>query len=102
MIIKSRDFVTARIWRKIEDQIYIGARSVEVDEIKETKDRVRGKLYIGCGRLTPVDGNKTKVEYILSIDFKGLIPKTIINSAMGKLILKDFEETAKHFKGMKQ
>ncbi|KAE9547812.1 hypothetical protein FO519_008978 [Halicephalobus sp. NKZ332] len=98
MIVKSRDFVTARLWRKIGNQIYIGARSVEADEVKETKDRVRGKLHLGCGRLTPLDGNKTKVEYLLSIDFKGLIPKGIVNTVMGKLILKDFEETAEHFK----
>ena len=102
MIVKSRDFVTARIWRKAGDQIYIGARSVEVDEVKETKDRVRGKLYLGCGRLTPTEGDKTSIEYILSIDFKGFIPKSILNAVMGKLILKDFEETAKHFKEMKQ
>jgi|UniRef100_A0AC35G7C5 steroidogenic acute regulatory protein len=99
MTVKSRDYVVARIWRKIGDEIYAGGKSVELDEIPETKDRVRGKLHIGCGKFTPdkCDPNKTHLEYILSIDLKGLIPKTIVNSAMGKMMVKDYEETTKRY-----
>lgn len=82
MTVKSRDYVVARIWRKVGDEIYAGGKSIELDEIPESKDRVRGKLHLGCGRFTPdkSDPNKTHVEYILSIDLKGLIPKSIVNS----------------------
>uniref|UniRef100_A0AC34R145 START domain-containing protein n=1 Tax=Panagrolaimus sp. JU765 TaxID=591449 RepID=A0AC34R145_9BILA len=98
MIVKSRDYVTGRIWRKIEDQYYIGARSVDVDDLKETKEHVRGKLHLGCGRLSPIGETRTQIEYLLCIDFKGLIPKTVVNAVMGKLVIKDFEETDKHLK----
>uniref|UniRef100_A0AC34FVS4 START domain-containing protein n=1 Tax=Panagrolaimus sp. ES5 TaxID=591445 RepID=A0AC34FVS4_9BILA len=118
MTVKSRDYVVARIWRKIGDEIYAGGKSIELEEIPETKDRVRAKLHLGCGKFVPdkyrvraklhlgcgkfipdkCDPNKTHLEYILAIDLKGLIPKSIVNSAMGKMMVKDFEETTKRYK----
>uniref|UniRef100_A0AC34Q4T1 START domain-containing protein n=1 Tax=Panagrolaimus sp. JU765 TaxID=591449 RepID=A0AC34Q4T1_9BILA len=98
MIVKSRDYVTGRIWRKIDNQYYVAVRSVDVDDLKETKEHVRGKLHLGCGRMTPINGHLTQVEYLLCIDFKGLIPKTVVNAVMGRIIMKDLEETDKHLK----
>jgi steroidogenic acute regulatory protein len=100
MTVKSRDYVVARIWRKVGDSIYAGGKSIDLEEIPESKDHVRGKLNLGCGKFTPdeSDPEKTHVEYIMSVDLKGLIPKSIVNAAMGKMMVKDFEETTKRYK----
>uniref|UniRef100_A0AC34G2Q4 START domain-containing protein n=1 Tax=Panagrolaimus sp. ES5 TaxID=591445 RepID=A0AC34G2Q4_9BILA len=99
MIVKSRDYVVGRLWRKIGDELFCAARSVELDDIPETSNRVRGRLHLGCGKFTPdkLNPNITHVEYVLCIDLKGYIPKYIINAVMGKMMVKDFEETLKRY-----
>uniref|UniRef100_A0AC34QZZ2 START domain-containing protein n=1 Tax=Panagrolaimus sp. JU765 TaxID=591449 RepID=A0AC34QZZ2_9BILA len=84
----------------IGDCIYFGGKSVEIDEIKERKDRVRAKVNCGGARMTPLEDGKTKVEYLMSMDLRGFIPKTIINAFIGKLIVKDYEETEKYIKSI--
>lgn len=113
MIVKSRDYVVGRLWRKIGNQYYCTARSVEIEDLPETSDHVRGEVYLGCGRFTQdkTDPNLTQVDFLLCIDLKGMVPKTIINAVrgqnlteinniftlkvLGKMMVKDFEETLK-------
>uniref|UniRef100_A0AC34G8E7 START domain-containing protein n=1 Tax=Panagrolaimus sp. ES5 TaxID=591445 RepID=A0AC34G8E7_9BILA len=97
MIVKSRDYVVGRLWRKVGDQYYCTARSVEIDDLPETPDHVRGEVFLGCGRFSPEksDPKMTQVDFLLCIDLKGMVPKTIINAVLGKMMVKDFEETLK-------
>uniref|UniRef100_A0A914PD25 START domain-containing protein n=2 Tax=Panagrolaimus TaxID=55784 RepID=A0A914PD25_9BILA len=100
MIVKSRDYVVGRLWRKIDNQYYVTARSVEIEDLPETADHVRGEVYLGCGRFIPdkTNSNMTQVDFLLCIDLKGMVPKTIINAVLGKMMVKDFEETLKRHK----
>uniref|UniRef100_A0A7E4ZS88 START domain-containing protein n=1 Tax=Panagrellus redivivus TaxID=6233 RepID=A0A7E4ZS88_PANRE len=98
-VVQSREFLVARIWRKVDDDIYVSARSVKLEHVPTAKGRTRGHLHLGCARFSPdpTDANKTTIDYLLSIDLKGLIPKAIVNLTMAKIILKDFTETKKHY-----
>uniref|UniRef100_A0AC34RA96 START domain-containing protein n=1 Tax=Panagrolaimus sp. JU765 TaxID=591449 RepID=A0AC34RA96_9BILA len=102
-MVKSRDYVVGRIWRQVGNDYYLIARSVDVPELPETKDRVRATIHMGAGRfrIHPNNPNHTQVDLILSIDFGGLIPKSIINTVMGKLLIKDYEETKKRMEDLK-
>lgn len=41
MFVKGREFLACRLYRKIGGNIYVAARSFEIDEIPETKGKVR-------------------------------------------------------------
>jgi len=98
MIIKGRDFVAARMKRKIGNKFLLACRSFDCETIPETKEKVRAHLHLGAGRFAPhpSDPNRTCFDYIMSIDFKGMIPKSIVNQAMGRLVLAEAEVNRKH------
>lgn len=81
-MVKSRDYVVGRIWRQVNGDYYLIARSVDVPELPETKDRVRAVIHMGAGRFRvhPENPNHTQVDLILSIEFGGFIPRSIINT----------------------
>uniref|UniRef100_A0A914CEL7 START domain-containing protein n=1 Tax=Acrobeloides nanus TaxID=290746 RepID=A0A914CEL7_9BILA len=82
MVVKSRDYVVARMKRIINGNAYLVARSIELSELPETKRHIRGHIHIGAGRLAPHPSKQdtTIIDYIMCIDLKGLIPKSIANS----------------------
>ncbi|VDM26376.1 unnamed protein product [Toxocara canis] len=83
LVVKGRDYVCTRIHRQYGDGFLLVACSAELPGIPETKAYVRGKLHIGAGRFMPKDSdpNVTIIDYVLCIDLKGLLPKTIVNQA---------------------
>uniref|UniRef100_A0A7E4V7P3 START domain-containing protein n=1 Tax=Panagrellus redivivus TaxID=6233 RepID=A0A7E4V7P3_PANRE len=101
LMVKSRDYVAVRIWRKIDGDYYLIVRSTDVDDVPPS-DRVRAIIHMGAGRFRqdPNDPGQTLVDLMLCIDFGGSIPRYIINTVMGKLMIKDFEETRKHIESI--
>lgn len=81
-MVKSRDYVCTRIWKKIDDSYYLIARSIDFSVLPETKDRVRALIHMGAGRYRPHpdDPSMTQADLMLSIDFGGYIPKSVINA----------------------
>uniref|UniRef100_A0AC35GEQ8 START domain-containing protein n=1 Tax=Panagrolaimus sp. PS1159 TaxID=55785 RepID=A0AC35GEQ8_9BILA len=104
LMVKSRDYVAVRKSEKISDSYYLIARSIDFPDLPETKDRVRAIIHLGAGRYRqhPDNSMATQVDLMLSIDFGGYIPKSVINAVMGKLLIKDFEETRKHLKSLQE
>ncbi|GMR30181.1 hypothetical protein PMAYCL1PPCAC_00376, partial [Pristionchus mayeri] len=101
MLVSARDLVTARIYRKTALGYRMAFRSVNLDEVPETKDRVRAHLYLGALQLRPHPEHpdtKTIYDVITLFDLKGMIPKMIINSIAGKIMVMDTEMKVKHFK----
>jgi len=98
LIVKGRDFVGSRIWRKIGDSYLLAGRDAECALMPVQKGKVRGVLHMGAGKFTPKAGDpsKTSLEYLMSMEFKGMIPKAIINTVMAKLMLGDVALTKKH------
>lgn len=98
LIIKGRDFLTTRMHRKVDNGYMTVGRSFQLADIPETKANVRGELMMGAGRFMSKDSdpNVTVIDYVLSIDLKGAIPKIIVNQFMAKLMLSDVAELRKH------
>ncbi|TKR96577.1 hypothetical protein L596_010578 [Steinernema carpocapsae] len=103
MVIKGRDFVACRMWRKIGDAYYLSARSFETSDIPESKANVRANLHLGAGRFQPhpTDPNKCQVDFVMCLDFKGWIPAKVINAVMGSMMLKDAEVNKKRYQQMR-
>ena len=96
-MVKSREYVVGRIWRRVGDTFYLIARSVDFPGLPEDKNRIRGIIHMGAGRykLHPENPNMTQVDLLLSIDFGGFIPKSIINTVSAPLCL--HTQTTAHF-----
>jgi len=97
LIVKGRDFVVGRMWRQFGDSYIVAGKSVDYNTLMPVqKGKVRATLHIGAGKFTPLTPTTTKLEYLLSMDFKGLIPKPVFNAVMGKLMLGDASMLKKH------
>uniref|UniRef100_A0A914CUS7 START domain-containing protein n=1 Tax=Acrobeloides nanus TaxID=290746 RepID=A0A914CUS7_9BILA len=94
-----RDFVVSRLKREINGKRYCIARSIEIPELPETKERVRGIVHLGAGRFVPhsTKENTTCIDLILCMDLKGMLPKTIVNTVMARLMEKDYEQQLRYF-----
>ncbi|VDD88250.1 unnamed protein product [Enterobius vermicularis] len=81
--VKARDFVLVRGYKKLDNGVSITvAKSIELDRLPVKKECVRGELMLGAGRFSPKKDNPnvTVIDYLLSIDLKGLLPKLIVNT----------------------
>lgn len=56
------------------------------------------EIHLGGGRYRPVpdDANSTAIDYMLCMDFKGSIPRTIVNAVMSKMMLADASLNRQH------
>lgn len=91
-LVKGRDFVTSRIYRRIDGDIIEAARSYDTDEVERYKKKIRGKLILGGGRFRvhPKDANKTLLDYLICLDFNGPdLTKPVVESTLSKFILQD-------------
>ncbi|CAJ0576258.1 unnamed protein product, partial [Mesorhabditis spiculigera] len=99
LVSDGRDFVTARIWRKIGDSYIIASRSVDVGE-EPYEGKVRGTVHLAACRLRPDPEDpkhKTLCDVIAHVDPKGNIPKAAVNMVCSKLALMEAKAQKKHF-----
>ncbi|VDO42193.1 Uncharacterized protein BM_BM9025 [Brugia malayi] len=104
-LIKGRDFVTTRIYRRIDDDIIEAATSYDTDEVERYKKKTRGNLLLGSGRfrIHPKDSQKTIVDYIICLDFNGPdLTKPVVESVLSKLILQDAEHAREAIEKLKK
>jgi len=92
-VVKGRDFVVGRIFRKIQSSYVMAARSFQLGSIPELREKVRGHLILAAARYSPhpTKSNVTMVDYLMCTDFKGAVPAFVINQLLARLILKDAE-----------
>uniref|UniRef100_A0A915PRD0 START domain-containing protein n=1 Tax=Setaria digitata TaxID=48799 RepID=A0A915PRD0_9BILA len=93
-LVKGRDFVTTRIYRRIDGDIIEAARSYDTEEVTRYKKKARGKLLLGGGRFRvhPEDPQKTIVDYIICLDMSAPdITKSVVEKLLSKFILEDAE-----------
>lgn len=81
-MVSGRDFVSMRIKREIDGVVYTSGKSVDGPGIPEPNGRVRALINIGGGRFRrhPQKKDVTLVELMHAIDFKGMVPKSVIQS----------------------
>uniref|UniRef100_A0A915E4I4 START domain-containing protein n=1 Tax=Ditylenchus dipsaci TaxID=166011 RepID=A0A915E4I4_9BILA len=100
LFVSGRDYVVGRMSRRIKESHYVVAHSIEGPDLPVAKDRVRGTIHLGGGRYSqhPTDPNKTIIDFIICLDLGGMFPASILNSMMGRLFLKEFNENKKRSK----
>ncbi|KAK6025988.1 hypothetical protein OSTOST_08096 [Ostertagia ostertagi] len=93
-MVKSREFVVGRMKKKIDNGFVLAGRSCNVDSIPSGKDAVRGFVHVAAGWYAPNPEdpeNSSIYEYVVSMDLKGMIVKTVANQALGKMVRDDME-----------
>uniref|UniRef100_A0A2P2I6W5 StAR-related lipid transfer protein 3-like n=1 Tax=Hirondellea gigas TaxID=1518452 RepID=A0A2P2I6W5_9CRUS len=98
-VIKSRDFVMVRHWRCIQgcpldewSACWItGGMSVTHPEVPVTKQHIRGENGPGCWafcepRSAPGEATECTFHWLLETDLKGWIPRSIVDSALAKVM----------------
>jgi hypothetical protein len=101
-LVSSRDFVNVNCWRKIGDIYYLTGRAVEYERMPPQKGRVRGDNYIAWMKLEEAGKGRTNLVVMTAADFKGMLPKSLVDRAHGHYLLeyvrnlKKYLETGNH------
>ncbi|XP_078055410.1 steroidogenic acute regulatory protein-like [Mustelus asterias] len=91
-IIGRRDFVSVRHCWKEGSCCYLTGMATESKSMPPQKGFVRAETSISCIILDRVDNtNKTRFTWLLSMDLKGWLPKSLINQALSQAQV-DFTE----------
>ncbi|GMI29995.1 hypothetical protein TeGR_g13866, partial [Tetraparma gracilis] len=93
-LISSRDFYSRQLWRKETDGSFIlVATPMESEEHPKLPDVVRGRFPLVMKLVE--EGEGTKVEYLIQIDFGGSVPAQVTNSYMGRSLTPMMEAMAR-------
>ncbi|XP_034025770.1 steroidogenic acute regulatory protein, mitochondrial [Thalassophryne amazonica] len=96
-VVGPRDFVSVRCTKRRGSTCFLAGMSTQHPEMPEQKGVIRALNGPTCIVMKPCpeDPNKTKFTWLLSIDLKGWIPKTIINTVLSQTQV-DFANHLRH------
>ncbi|XP_014017316.2 steroidogenic acute regulatory protein, mitochondrial isoform X1 [Salmo salar] len=85
-VVGPRDFVSVRCAKRRGSTCFLAGMSTQHPTMSEQRGVVRAENGPTCIVMRPSadDPNKTKFTWLLSIDLKGWIPKTIINKVLSQ------------------
>ncbi|XP_001381863.1 steroidogenic acute regulatory protein, mitochondrial [Monodelphis domestica] len=85
-IVGPRDFVSVRCAKRRGSTCVLAGMATHFGDMPEQKGVIRAEHGPTCMVLRPVTGNpsKTKLTWLLSIDLKGWLPKTVINQVLSQ------------------
>ncbi|XP_019296328.1 steroidogenic acute regulatory protein, mitochondrial [Panthera pardus] len=85
-LVGPRDFVSVRCTKRRGSTCVLAGTATCFGEMPEQKGIIRGEHGPTCMVLRPLAGSpsKTKLTWLLSIDLKGWLPKTIINQVLSQ------------------
>ncbi|XP_029366459.1 steroidogenic acute regulatory protein, mitochondrial [Echeneis naucrates] len=85
-VVGPRDFVSVRYAKRRGSTCFLAGMSTQHPKMPEQRGVVRGENGPTCIVLKSCAGdpNKTKFTWLLSLDLKGWIPKTIINKVLSQ------------------
>ncbi|KAK2837534.1 hypothetical protein Q5P01_014746 [Channa striata] len=85
-VVGPRDFVSVRCAKRRGSSCFLAGISTQHPKMPEQRGVVRAQNGPTCIVMRPSaeDPNKTKFTWLLSIDLKGWIPKTIINKVLSQ------------------
>ncbi|XP_059822093.1 steroidogenic acute regulatory protein, mitochondrial [Hypanus sabinus] len=83
-VISPRDFVSVRYAKRRGSTCFLAGMSTHCNLMPQQNGFIRGENGPNCIVLRPSaeDPNKTKFTWLLSIDLKGWLPKSLINQAL--------------------
>ncbi|XP_072537254.1 steroidogenic acute regulatory protein, mitochondrial [Salminus brasiliensis] len=96
-VVGPRDFVSVRCTKRRGSTCFLAGMSTQHPSMPEQKGFVRAENGPTCIVLKPStdDPNKTKFTWLLSLDLKGWIPKTVINRVLSQTQV-DFANHLRH------
>ncbi|XP_047628438.1 steroidogenic acute regulatory protein, mitochondrial isoform X1 [Phacochoerus africanus] len=85
-LVGPRDFVSVRCTKRRGSVCVLAGMATDFGEMPEQKGVIRAEHGPTCMVLHPLAGSpsKTKLTWLLSIDLKGWLPKTIINQVLSQ------------------
>ncbi|KAB1257482.1 Steroidogenic acute regulatory protein; mitochondrial [Camelus dromedarius] len=85
-LVGPRDFVSVRCTKRRGSMCVLAGMATRFEEMPEQKGVIRAEHGPTCMVLHPLAGSpsKTKLTWLLSIDLKGWLPKTIINQVLSQ------------------
>ncbi|XP_003462928.1 steroidogenic acute regulatory protein, mitochondrial [Cavia porcellus] len=85
-LVGPRDFVSVRCAKRRGSTCVLAGVATHFGDMPEQKGVIRAEQRPTCMVLHPLAGNpaKTKLTWLLSIDLKGWLPKTIINQVLSQ------------------
>ncbi|XP_014869814.1 steroidogenic acute regulatory protein, mitochondrial [Poecilia latipinna] len=85
-VVGPRDFVSVRCAKRRGSTCFLAGMSTQHPKMPEQKGVIRAENGPTCIVMKPCaeDPNKTKFTWLLSLDLKGWIPKTIINKVLSQ------------------
>ncbi|XP_008070561.1 steroidogenic acute regulatory protein, mitochondrial [Carlito syrichta] len=85
-LVGPRDFVTVRCAKRRGSTCVLAGMATHFGQMPEQNGVIRAEQRPTCMVLHPLAGNpsKTKLTWLLSIDLKGWLPKTIINQVLSQ------------------
>ncbi|XP_069771384.1 steroidogenic acute regulatory protein, mitochondrial [Narcine bancroftii] len=83
-VVSPRDFVSVRYAKRRGSTCFLAGMSTHCDMMPQQDGFIRGENGPTCMVLRPTadDPNKTKFTWLLSIDLKGWLPKSLINQVL--------------------
>ncbi|CAO4361019.1 unnamed protein product [Caenorhabditis nigoni] len=104
LVVSGREFVSARIWRKVDDGYILASRSVTVPSFKSKhKGKVRAHLHMAGARfrVNPSNPETTLCDVVMLAELKGFLPKMLVNQVIGRIMLMDTVTNRRHFQDLK-
>ncbi|KAM3914014.1 steroidogenic acute regulatory protein, mitochondrial-like [Leptodactylus fuscus] len=85
-MVSQRDFVSVRHCYRKGSSLYLTGTATDSQLMPPQKGMIRAEVGLTCIILQPIDGDsgKTHFTWLLSLDFKGWIPQSVIDQALSQ------------------
>jgi len=89
-LVKSREFIEARTWRKIGDAYVVAGKTIDCESApKAVKGVVRGETLLGTMMLEPAPGKtqSTRLTWLNCADLKGMLPRSLVDRSVSHVFM---------------
>jgi hypothetical protein len=103
-VLDNRDFYGRSIWRKVSDETFVIVTTSEEGIKRPHLPRViRGK-YPSAMRITKLNDQETRIEYVIHPDFGGTVPSWAMNLYIGSNLsyISEIRENFQALRGLEQ
>ncbi|XP_071558955.1 steroidogenic acute regulatory protein-like [Temnothorax nylanderi] len=103
-LITARDFVILRHRKKCDNYYITAGVSVHTASVKVRPNMIRGENGISCFATEelPDEANKCRFTWILNTDFKGWIPKTVVDTSLSLGLINFMTYLREHLNNMQK
>ncbi|KAF7204257.1 steroidogenic acute regulatory protein, mitochondrial [Nothobranchius furzeri] len=96
-LIGQRDFLSVRHSCRQKSGVYLGGAAIHLDSFPPQAGFVRAEDGPTCIIIKPLDATKSSFTWLLNMDVKGWLPKSIVNQALPRAQLDFTQHLRRHF-----